>query len=154
VTTYYLDSSAIVKRYLVEPGTAWVRTVTDPASGDVTVISEISLVEVAAAFASRYRSGNITIEERDTALRLFLHHADTEYQLVPANRLIVDRAVLLTQQHRLRGYDAAQLATALIVNTQYLAAGLPTLTFAASDTDLLAAAAAAGLTIENPNAHP
>jgi len=154
VTIYYLDSSALVKRYLVEPGTAWVRIVTDPASGDVTVISEITLVEVAAAFASHHRGGNITIAERDAALRLFLHHADSEYQLVPANRLIVDRAVLLTQQHRLRGYDAAQLGTALIVNTQYLAAGLPPLSFVASDTDLLAAAAAEGLTTENPNAHP
>ena len=118
------------------------------------MISEISLVEVAAAFAPRNRGGTITIAERDTALRLFLHHADSEYQLVPANRLIVDRAVLLTQQHRLRGYDAAQLGTALIVNTQYLAAGLPPLSFVASDTDLLAAAVAESLTAENPNAHP
>ena len=82
-----------------------------------------------------------------------MRHADTEVQLVPANRLIVDRAVLLTQQHRLRGYDAAQLATALIVNTQYLVAGLPTLTFVAADTNLHAAAAVEGLATENPNAH-
>lgn len=83
--TYYLDSSALVKRYLVELGTVWLRTLIDPAAGNTIIVSEIALVEVAAAFASRHRGGSITMAERDRALRLFLHHADTEYQLVPAN---------------------------------------------------------------------
>jgi uncharacterized protein len=32
VTTYFLDSSAIAKRYIPEIGTSWIRQITDPAS--------------------------------------------------------------------------------------------------------------------------
>ena len=52
----------------------------------------------------------------------------------------------LTQQHRLRAYDAVQLATAIAA-----AAVLPGLAFVAADNDLLDAAQAEGLTAENPN---
>lgn len=30
---YYCDSSALVKRYANEPGTLWVRSLTDPQAG-------------------------------------------------------------------------------------------------------------------------
>ena len=66
----------------------------------------------------------------------------------------LDRAMNLTQNHRLRGYDAVQLAAALVVNEQYRAAGLPALTFITADNDLVAAAGAEGLMADNPNLHP
>lgn len=61
---------------------------------------------------------------------------------------------MLTQRHRLRGYDAVQLAAALLANQPLIAAGLPALTFIAADEDLIAAARAEGLPAENPNAYP
>jgi hypothetical protein len=33
VTVYYFDSSAIVKRYIIEVGTTWLMATTDMASG-------------------------------------------------------------------------------------------------------------------------
>ena len=44
--------------------------------------------------------------------------------------------------------------TALLAHEQYLAAGLPVLTFVSADADLLVAARAEGLSAENPNDHP
>jgi uncharacterized protein len=44
-----------------------------------------------------------------------------------------------------------QLATALVVHGHYLAAGLPRVTFVAADDDLLAAAHAETLMVENAN---
>lgn len=70
------------------------------------------------------------------------------------NRIIISRAVTLTQNHRLRGYDAVQLATALVTNETLVAAGLSGLTFVAADDDLLAAARSEGLTSDNPNNYP
>jgi hypothetical protein len=61
--------------------------------------------------------------------------------------------VSLTQSHKLRGYDAVQLATALISNGILTATGLSQLTFVAADDDLVAAARAEGLAAENPNLH-
>lgn len=36
---YFLDTSALVKRYVAESGSAWVMALCDPASGHVVVIS-------------------------------------------------------------------------------------------------------------------
>lgn len=55
MTAYYFDTSAIVKRYLPEVGTNWVRSLVDPASGNIIMISEVTIVEVAAALAARHR---------------------------------------------------------------------------------------------------
>lgn len=112
MSLFFLDASAVAKRYLAEPGTSWVRGITDPSSGNTIILAEVTLVEVSAAVAARFRSGSLSVAERDASVRLLLQHADTEYQLVPIHRFVIDRAVRLTQNHRLRGYDAMQLGTA------------------------------------------
>ncbi len=151
MSTFYLDASAIVKRYSPETGTAWVRTLTEPAAGHTIILGEITLAEVAAAIAAKHRApGGITLQERDNAVALFVSHCSTEYELTAVSRAIIDRAVNLTLHHRLRGYDAVQLATALVANEALTAAGLSPLTFVAADTHLLAAAHAEGLTAESP----
>lgn len=33
MASYYLDTSALVKRYVTERGTAWIVNLTDPSSG-------------------------------------------------------------------------------------------------------------------------
>ena len=63
-------------------------------------------------------------------------------------------SVYLTQNHRLRGYDAVQLATAMAADQTFLGAGLLPVTFVAADSDLLAAAQAEGLSTDNPNLYP
>ncbi len=117
MSTFFFDTSAIVKRYFPETGTTWVQSLTDPFGGHIVILAEITLVEVAAASAAKYRaSGGITRQERDGAVNLFLHHCATQYELIPASRSVIDRAVYLTQTYRLRGYDAVQLASALVGN--------------------------------------
>jgi predicted nucleic acid-binding protein len=124
MSVLYFDSSALVKRYLTETGSGWVTTLTDPTVGNTIVSAEITRVEVAAAFAGRQRAPDgITLAERDMLFRLLVQHCLAEYTIVPMSTIIIDRAMHLTQNHRLRGYDAVQLAVALIVNEQYTAAG-------------------------------
>lgn len=76
-----------------------------------------------------------------------------DYELIAVSRSIIDRAVTLTQNHKLRGYDAMQLATALAVNEALIAANLSYLTFVAADDDLMEAASTEELAAENPNHH-
>lgn len=152
---FYLDASAVVKRYSPEAGSAWVKALADPKAGHTIALSEITLAEVAAALAAKHRvAGGITQRERDDALAIFLSHCQSEYELTATSRSIIDRAVTLTQSHRLRGYDAVQLATALVADEVLVVAGLSPLTFVAADDDLLAAARAGGLAAESPNVHP
>lgn len=152
MSDFFLDTSAIVKRYSPEAGSGWIKAITDTIAGHDITLAEITLAEVAAAFAAKARApGGITIEERDQALADFLRDCDEHYDLLSISREVIDLAVSLTQRHKLRGYDAVQLAGALIVNTELLAEGLPSLTFVSADEDLLDAADAEGLPTENPN---
>jgi len=137
VSHFYLDASAVVKRYSPETGSVWVKALTDPTAGHTLVLGEITIAEVAAALAAKHRAlGGITQQERDDAVALFLSHCDTQYELIAISRSIIDRAVSLTQSHKLCGYDAVQLATALISNGVLTATGLSHLTFVAADDDL------------------
>ena len=155
MSAFFLDSSALVKRYLTETGSGWVLALADPAGGHAISIAELTQVEVAAALAARYRApGGITRAERDAAVGLLARHCAGEYTLVPASRAILDRAVDLTQRHRLRGYDVVHWATALAVEASLRAARLPGPTFVAADLDLVAAARAEGLGADDPNLHP
>jgi predicted nucleic acid-binding protein len=154
MSDFYLDASAIIKRYSPEVGSGWVKAITDPMAGHDITLAEITLAEVAAAFAAKARlPGGITIEERDRALSDFLRDCDEHYDLLNICRELIDLAVSLTQRHKLRGYDAVQLAGALIVNNALLIEELPPLTFVSADEDLLEAAEAEGLLAENPNRH-
>jgi predicted nucleic acid-binding protein len=146
----YFDSSALVKRYLAEMGSAWVQArCNDPARTIATV--DLSRVEIAAAFAAKLRGKFITRPEYQEALTKLAADAQKRYQLIPITPQRVDEAIELTAHHRLRGYDAVHLACALHLNRVLLQDDLPLLTLVAADDDLLKAAQAEGLETENPN---
>jgi hypothetical protein len=50
---YFLDSSALVKRYVQETGTSWVRSITRRSPSTVIYIARITTVEVSCAIARR-----------------------------------------------------------------------------------------------------
>jgi uncharacterized protein len=155
VSNYFVDSSALVKRYLSELGTAWVRGLVAPALGNSIWIAELTEVEIASAVAARQRAPRgINRRVRDATVALLSLHCSGEYRLVPLNRPIVDNAIELTQRHRLRAYDAVQLATALATSNALLAADLPAPIFVTADGDLIAAATAEGLATDDPNRYP
>ena len=83
MSDYYLDSSALVKRYVNEPGSAWVRQITDLFSENTILLAEISLAEVAAALSAKSRATRgITQEQRDQALSFFLRDCDEHFILL------------------------------------------------------------------------
>lgn len=154
MTILFFDSSALVKRYLNEQGSVWVRSLTDVAANNTVFVAEITRVETAAAFAARQRAPNgISQQERDRLFALLVMHEVHEYARIPMLATLIDRAMLLTQQYRLRGYDAVQLAAALATVEAVRLNGLADPIFVSADTDLLAAAHAEGLSVDNPNHH-
>ncbi len=140
----FLDTSAIVKRYKTEVGTSWIQTL---IATKTIILSEITLAEVAATIAALHRAtGQVNPLQMRQQLQLFLNHCQTDYELVAVTRPVIDQAVYLTQNYRLRGCDSIQLATALVVNQH-----LTPLMFVAADHDLLSAAQGEGLLTDNPN---
>jgi predicted nucleic acid-binding protein len=152
-TSYFLDSSALAKRYVAETGTAWTLDLADPGANFLLIVAHIGLVEVAAALASKHRGGVMSTDQYEHALDDLVEDAGDQYTLVHVTQTLVDLAIDLTRRHKLRGYDAVQLASALTANSALMADGFPTLVFVSADDDLLVAATAEGLATENPNTH-
>jgi uncharacterized protein len=154
LAVYFFDSSALVKRYAMEVGTSWVKTITDPVATNSIYIAEVTLVEVVAAITKRLRMRNITTTDAGTAILQFRYDFDNQYLIIGMTSKMIIDASALPETYQLRAYDAIQLATALEVNTQNHAIGLPALTLVSADNDLNAAAYAEGIVIENPVNHP
>ena len=152
MTHYFLDSSALVKRYVVEVGANWVRSITLPSAANSIIIAHITQVEVVSGAMRRKREGTITARTARVTRLLVDRHASREYRVIGLTGQIVQRAEDLLEVHPLRAYDSIQLASALESNTRLIAAGLSPLTFISADSRLLSAAE--GLTTDDPNAHP
>ena len=151
--TFYLDSSALVKRYAVETGTAWVRSLC-AQPGNIIAVALIGMVEVTAAVAGKLRSGRLDQATADVILDSLKADAIDQYSLLDVDQYAVNEAMELALRRRLRGYDAVHLASALRLNRSLVAIQSPPLTLVAADNDLLDAAQAEGLQTENPNLHP
>ncbi len=154
MAVYYFDSSAIAKRYVKELGSAWIISLTEPATNNRILIARITGVEVVSAITRRGRSASLSPVDTGTALTSFYRDFTIEYRSIEMTAPLLDRAMVIAETNALRGYDAVQLATALEANTQLLALRGPPLIFVCADTALNMAASAEGLTVDNPNAHP
>ena len=60
MTHYFLDSSALAKRYVVEAGTHWVRSIMPGGAGHVILIAHITPVEIVSGTMRRKREGSIS----------------------------------------------------------------------------------------------
>ena len=154
MTIYFLDSSAVVKRYAVETGTTWVSQLCDPANRHTLLIASVTLVEVAAAFAAKRRSQEMTTEAYSRGMQDFIRDAAAQYRVLGVDQQVIALGVTLTTRQKLRGYDAVQLAVALIVNAALVGQQITPLTFVCADRDLLTAASNEGLPTVNPNSYP
>jgi uncharacterized protein len=153
VNVYFFDSSALVKRYVTETGTAWVSALVDPSAGNRIFIVRITAVEVVSAIKRRERAGNLSATDMTASLTKFRHELSTIYLPIEVSRNLISRAMSLVETHTLRGYDAVQLAAALEVYSQRHSAGMSRPTFVSADANLNLAAMAEGLTVDDPNVH-
>lgn len=156
MSVYFLDSSAIIKNYLNETGSTWVRGLVNAVPRHELYVSRLAQVEVVAALARRARGGGLTPNNAAHLISQFKTHLATDFRVLEINLLLISQATTLAEKHGLRGYDAMQLAAALAIQVQLATLGLSTLgyTFIAADKELNASAQAAGLMVDDPNLHP
>ncbi len=152
--TYFLDTSAIVKRYVPEQGQSLIFALCDPAQGHDLYISQAALVEVIASICRKSRNQTITMSDRDTLISIFRKDSQSAYGIQIVNRAVYTSAGNLCRLHKLRAYDAIQLACVLRVRDKALANQAPTPIFVCADNELLNIATTEGLSVENPNNYP
>jgi uncharacterized protein len=150
VTTFFVDTSALAKRYLAEIGSTWTRSWVEPAAGNVVVISDLTSVEMFSLFTRRLREGTITAPAMTSLQTDFLAHFKREYLAVGIDENVLTLARGLVVKYVLRPPDAIQLASAIYAMNWLN----ETMIFVCADQNLLIAAAGEGFTTDNPNAHP
>jgi predicted nucleic acid-binding protein len=116
--------------------------------------ARLSMVEVVSALNRRVREGTLPPVDYPAVRDDFLARCRRSYRLIPITNALLVRTRDLLERHPLRTYDALHLASALEVNAQLVSGQRPGLTFLAADQRLLTAAAAEGLTVDNPNNYP
>jgi uncharacterized protein len=148
LTTYFFDTSALIKCYVVEIGSQWVVTTT--AQNHQILISHITPIEMVSAFARRYREKALSERQMQAAMLVMERHIKRQYAVIHLSQNIETTAKDLLVQYPLRALDALQLATALDTQFQIQHAKLTPLIFVSADTRLLGAAQQIGLEILNP----
>ena len=113
---YFVDSSALVKRYVQETGTSWVRSITRRSPSTVIYIARITAVEVPCAIAHRRKGKTLTARRASSILHRFRQHLAGRYTVAEVTATLLDDAMRLGIKHALCAYDAVQLAVALEVN--------------------------------------
>lgn len=151
MAAYYFDTSALVKRYVQERGSRWVRGILRPSSGQVVHVSRLLGPELASALVRRERSGQLSTSARRRGLRHFNRNAGSRLRVSEVGPATATMAMSLVEQYGIRGFDAVHLSVALELNAQRIEAGLGQVTFVSADRDQLAAAAREGLAVEDPN---
>ena len=107
----YLDTSALVKRYIAELGTAQVSQAI--AEADLVGTSIIARAEMAAALAKAVRMTVLARDAADAALQVFRSEWPRLVR-VQTTELLIARADALAWEWGLRGYDAVHLASAVL----------------------------------------
>lgn len=154
MSAYYFDSSALVKCYAREISTNWVRGLIDIQPANEIFTALVTGAEVVAAVKRRERMNMITATDATAALATFRSQFRIRFKAFRTSDIVVDRAMELAEKYKLRGYDAIQLASALLIEERMTAQGVGPLTLISADVDLNQAAQAEGLLTDDPNQHP
>jgi uncharacterized protein len=107
----FFDSSALVKRYLTEAGTAEVLAWCDEASE--LALSVIAIPELISAFRRLVREGRLT-EAQYAQVKQDLRADLADVLLCDTSAQVVQRAIDALEATALRGMDAVHIGAALV----------------------------------------
>ena len=109
----YMDTNALVKNYVVEPGSN--RLIKTWNQADAIAISIVGYAEVLAAFHRKFREKSLSIDELEELICEFkddwnmFNKVDVKIALFP----IVDRLLI---KYQLRGFDVIHLSSCITLN--------------------------------------
>jgi uncharacterized protein len=107
----YLDTSALVKRYIAESKSKEVITLIEQANAVGSTM--LTRVEMASALTRAVRMNWVESDKAEIAWRDFLSEWES-YTRLPVTSGVIERASLLAREYGLRGYDATHFASAII----------------------------------------
>lgn len=134
---YFLDTSALMKRYFDEPGSADVLRLF--RRNEQIALSRIAEAEAAAVICRAHHDEEISDQAREQSLELLADDMAAA-RVIEIRRTLMKTVRELVRRWPLRGYDAVQLASAVKLRSEGGAVDLW-----CADGDLAAAARGEGL---------
>ena len=110
---YFLDTSALVKLYVQEPGTDRLLPLVTSRPGNRFAILSIAIGEIRSAIRRRQRAGDIDASIATSILENVRSHSETRFIRQVINDPVIDTAMEMLDRYPLRAYDAIQLAGCL-----------------------------------------
>jgi uncharacterized protein len=148
---FFLDASALAKRYIIEKGTDQVNHLFDVVSRKRMITSPITLGEVISIIVRRKNSNQISEKYYHQAMNVFLHeiaeNSDIIFQSISDN--LIRTSLPFIEQYSLNATDAIILHSSLNMANIVHARG-EDLVLATTDSRLSNAAKSEGLVIWNP----
>lgn len=148
MTLYFLESSALAKLFVAEPGSDRMIELLEPLAQPQKLISSLGPLEVRAAIRRRERAGDLSPQHASQALEALTSEAASMTEQM-MNASVMEAAKQMLDRHALRTLDAVQLASCWVAR---FTTGITDIVFVASDRVLLQAAAAEGFPTLNPEA--
>ncbi len=108
----YLDTSALVKIYVVEEGSSLVKSKIDEA--EIIATSKIAYPEARAAFARAWRQGILTEQAYREVIDNFNSDWPAYFSLELTDRVCY-LAGTIAEKHSLRGFDSIHMASVKIL---------------------------------------
>ena len=139
---YFLDTSALVKRYHQETGTKIIDKIFD-SEEKVIIISNISISEFVSALNRKKNEKEITQDDLGLVLSKFYSDVMEEFTVLGIGDSHIISSINLVLQHNLKALDSFQLAVALELEDLNI-------TFVSADNKLCETAKKEGLKTINP----
>ena len=149
---YFIDSSALVKAYVTEPGSPAVRALIASRESSIYISSQV-MIETAAAIARLRRTRDIRHRVYAQGREHLLNHCNTRFHVVHPPASLITAAVVMIDSYRMRsvgGSDLLHIATAEYI--QKLRPG--TISFMCCDARLRNVAEERGLVVFDPERDP
>jgi predicted nucleic acid-binding protein len=152
----FLDTNAVVKLYIKEIGSTWIRAF---VKGKAVYISEIVLFEVVTVIRRRHLEGEFNEIQARALIDQIRADCLKQYKIIDLRRsdqvdMLIEQAFNLPATMRVRALDGIHMAAASIVS-DIAKNNVPPdpFTFVSSDVQFLRVMQQ-GYTVENPEDHP
>ena len=125
----------------------------NPGHRHEVLVAAVTSVVVVAALYRRVRSRTLSAARAAEGVRSLRQDLARTYRIVEMDSGVVEAAIAMAERHALRGYDCVQLATVLAAAELRRAQSLAAMTLVSADVELIEAALAESVAVENPNSH-
>jgi len=150
MTVVYVETSALIKKYIQEVGSDVINELFEHHSAiGIFAISVLAALELKSALARIQRGGRLTVPEMNGLLAEFRSDENLFSMVLPVDNLLMDEAGDSLNDYALRTLDAIHFASALRLKAL---AGRTNqdMVVVTSDLELVSAWDEAGLAVINP----